>query len=55
MNTLLNELHTFQSLTDVGHSKRFAPSSFGSKKIQKKKGGKGKGSTALLKAKGRLR
>ncbi|KAA0045327.1 DNA-binding protein HEXBP-like [Cucumis melo var. makuwa] len=41
---------------NIAHSRRFAPSSSGSEKIQKKKEGKGKGPTILLlRAKGRLR
>ncbi|KAA0032768.1 gag/pol protein [Cucumis melo var. makuwa] len=53
MTTLVKELQTFQSLkgqkereANVAHSRRFAPSCSGSKKIQKKKGEKGKNSTA---------
>ncbi|KAA0067441.1 gag/pol protein [Cucumis melo var. makuwa] len=58
MTTLLKELQTFQSLkgqkegeANVANSKRFTPSSSGSKKIQKKKGGKGKDSIAAAEGK----
>ncbi|TYK08875.1 gag/pol protein [Cucumis melo var. makuwa] len=62
LSTLLKELQIFQSLkgrkegeVNVAHSRRFAPSSSRSKKIQKRKGGKGKVLLLLLRAKGRLR
>ncbi|KAA0026005.1 gag/pol protein [Cucumis melo var. makuwa] len=58
MTTFLKELQNFQSLkgqkegkANVTHSRRFAPSSYGSKKIQKRKGGKGKGSTVAAESK----
>ncbi|TYK07300.1 putative polyprotein [Cucumis melo var. makuwa] len=40
---------------NVAHSRRFAPSSSGSKKIQKRKGGKGKGSTVAAEGKGKAK
>ncbi|TYK21330.1 gag/pol protein [Cucumis melo var. makuwa] len=62
MTTFLRELQNFQSLkgqkegkANVTHSRRFAPSSSGSKKIQKKKGGKGKGSTVAAESKGKAK
>ncbi|KAA0046060.1 gag/pol protein [Cucumis melo var. makuwa] len=58
MTTLLKKLLAFQSLKEqkegeenVAHSRRFAPSSSGSKKIKKKKGGKGKGPTVAAEGK----
>ncbi|KAA0035551.1 gag/pol protein [Cucumis melo var. makuwa] len=62
MTTLLKELQTFQSLKgqkegeeNVAHSRRFAPSSSGSKKIQKRKGGKGKSPTVAAEGKGKTK
>ncbi|TYK14981.1 DNA-binding protein HEXBP-like [Cucumis melo var. makuwa] len=40
---------------NVAHSRRFAPSSSGSKKIQKRKGGKGKGPTVAVEGKGKAK
>ncbi|KAA0066545.1 gag/pol protein [Cucumis melo var. makuwa] len=40
---------------NVAHSRRFAPSSSGSKKIQKRKGGKGKGPTIAAEGKGKAK
>ncbi|KAA0036111.1 gag/pol protein [Cucumis melo var. makuwa] len=40
---------------NVDHSRRFAPSSSGSKKIQKKKAGKEKGPTAAIEGKGKAK
>ncbi|TYK13967.1 gag/pol protein [Cucumis melo var. makuwa] len=40
---------------NVAHSKRFAPSSSGSRKIQKRKGGKGKGPTVAAECKGKAK
>ena len=40
---------------NVAHSRRFAPLSSGSKKIQKRKGGKGKGSTVAAEGKGKAK
>ncbi|KAA0042123.1 gag/pol protein [Cucumis melo var. makuwa] len=40
---------------NVAHSRRFAPSSSGSKKIQKRKGGKGKGPTVTAEDKGKAK
>ena len=60
--TLLKDLQTFQSLKEqkkgeanVAHSKRFALSSSRSKKIQKKKGEKGKGLTTAAEGKGKAK
>ncbi|KAA0051545.1 gag/pol protein [Cucumis melo var. makuwa] len=62
MTTVLKELQNFQSRkgqkegeANVTHSRSFAPSSSGSKKIQKRKGGKGKGSTVAAESKGKAK
>ncbi|KAA0031662.1 gag/pol protein [Cucumis melo var. makuwa] len=62
MTTLLKELQIFQSLmrqkegeANFDYSRRFAPSSSGSKKIQKSKGGKGKGPTVAAEGKGKVK
>ncbi|KAA0043514.1 gag/pol protein [Cucumis melo var. makuwa] len=62
MTTLLKELQNFQSLkgqkkgeAKITHSRSFAPSSFGSKIIQKRKGGKGKGPTVVAEGKGKAK
>ncbi|KAA0047873.1 gag/pol protein [Cucumis melo var. makuwa] len=62
MTTLLKELQTFQSFKgqkvgeeNVVHCKRFVPLSSRSKKIQKKKGGKGKGPTTTIEGKGKAK
>ncbi|TYK04890.1 gag/pol protein [Cucumis melo var. makuwa] len=41
--------------TNVAHSRKFAPLSSGSKKIQKRKGGKGKGHTVAAEGKGKAK
>ncbi|TYK02506.1 gag/pol protein [Cucumis melo var. makuwa] len=62
MTTLLKELQNFQPLkgqkkgeAKITHSRSFAPSSFGSKIIQKRKGGKGKGPTVAAEGKGKAK
>ncbi|KAA0052299.1 retrotransposon protein, putative, Ty1-copia subclass [Cucumis melo var. makuwa] len=55
LKSLLKSFLQFRSNAKMNKIERFAPSSSGSKKIQKKKGGKGEGPTAAAKGKGKTK